>query len=788
MAFILTRPPSPSPRDRESHPHTAADVDQLSSALHAALSGTSSTGYPEYEMPKEKEKAHSTLEIVVNSDTLYLKGIGLDVEPTLLAGNVVLHLTEPMSIKEINLAFRGKARLPSPSNDPISLNNSSANYVVCSHEWSFLEGEKKHSHTLKAGRHLFPFQLQIGGSLPSSIFTNVLGGASVHYKLRATAVRPGFAHNLQAVIPITIMRTFQTEALEYQQTLEIENTWPEKLMYSIMIPHKAWAAGDSLTAVVKFSPLTKGTRVLNVHTTLNETTKLHVRSGVQENTRIISTTRHDIIEGKAFCTEEYHHRFRLHAHGHQNGHSTPRISQSGSVTPFSNQQSSSSLNGSSAGYFTPPHSHSDEIPTSALTHAESSSGPSSSSASVIGQRSFIDPDIPDDIELSQDDVITTLQIPIPSSATPTHSLDPIVVSYRIRWSILIGNKDGHTSELRCSLPVHILDPHLLDEARSATAATRRLVLGGSDTPEEEEEESELPSYPAHVRDRVANMYMPEGSLTVANPWVVQGVSPILAHPAGSRTPFTTISSGIASPSNGHEPVASSGSSTTSPPGNPTAHSASGASIPLDWVNSELLLSLQGSENGTNGLTESPTGSNPTTRSSSRPESRRQSRRGSRAPSPERGHANETFVHSSSASRGQHGLFHISMKPFTSLSQTFNIGNRGHTHSPVHTPNVTQHMSMDQHRHHQAHAVMGTPQDPNSGPLLLHRAFTEVPNYEIASRGFLGGGVPPLESWRGLPSYEETERGNLPSVSSDSDLSSRFSQASRAPSLASVIGL
>lgn len=48
-------------------------------------------------------------------------------------------------------------------------------------------------------------------------------------------------------------------------------------------------------------------------------------------------------------------------------------------------------------------------------------------------------------------------------------------------------------------------------------------------------------------------------------------------------------------------------------------------------------------------------------------------------------------------------------------------------------------------------------DPITGPMLLHRAFTQTPDYEVASRGFLGGGVPPLDSFRGLPSYEEAAR-------------------------------
>ncbi|KIK78590.1 hypothetical protein PAXRUDRAFT_109675, partial [Paxillus rubicundulus Ve08.2h10] len=105
-----------------------------------------------------KEKDRAGIEIIVESDCLVLKGTGSDVEPAALSGHVVLHLTEPTSIKGITLQFRGKARLPALLNE-----------AICSHDWSFLEGEKRHSHTLKAGFHHFPFQLQLGGSLPSTI-------------------------------------------------------------------------------------------------------------------------------------------------------------------------------------------------------------------------------------------------------------------------------------------------------------------------------------------------------------------------------------------------------------------------------------------------------------------------------------------------------------------------------------------------------------------------------------------------------------------------------------------
>lgn len=115
---------------------------------------------------------------------------------------------------------------------------SSVRYTFFCHEWSFLEGadgSRKHAHTLKAGRHLFPFELRLGGSLPSWLATYVNGGASISSKLRATAIRTGLSSNLALARPITLLWAFALEALDYQQTLEIENTWPEKLMYALML-------------------------------------------------------------------------------------------------------------------------------------------------------------------------------------------------------------------------------------------------------------------------------------------------------------------------------------------------------------------------------------------------------------------------------------------------------------------------------------------------------------------------------------------------------------------------
>ena len=69
------------------------------------------------QLREKGEKGHPFVDITVNSDTLVLRGTGVDVEPALLSGNVALYLTEPASIKEIQLQFRGKARIPPSANE-----------------------------------------------------------------------------------------------------------------------------------------------------------------------------------------------------------------------------------------------------------------------------------------------------------------------------------------------------------------------------------------------------------------------------------------------------------------------------------------------------------------------------------------------------------------------------------------------------------------------------------------------------------------------------------------------
>lgn len=664
------------------------------------------------------------------------------------------------------------------------------------------------------------------------------------------------------------------------------------MMYSIMIPHKAWAAGDRLSSVLKFSPLRKGICVMNVTTSVHESTKFYSKSGNQEFTRTIGTTRYELVGGRA-VEVDYFGRVQPSTHSSNSSASSSASSEPHGNSTTTNVANQHSSHGSTPSPPPPPSRRSSDMrpssshsvssttpcvprispftsnagpgsphrPSSSHGHSELSDTPLSASASGSSGRGSTDLSSYGNEHMNElegmDDIVITLNTPVPLKATPTHPLDPITVGHRIRWSIIILNPDGHTSELRCSLPIHILDYELLDEAKSLTAATRRLMLGGPEPSALEEEDRELPSYTAHVRDRIANIFVPEAAtVRMTNPWVAAHsgahadlstlpsplTSPVHPGPMGHHGErhdgfFSRLMSGHASP---HE-------MTSSPLGHLPAMPGSGDSESLNWLNSELLLSVSTAEQMNqqehNYHTSSEPGSNPVTRPPSRLNSRDTSPdrhgNGHTAHGPHTGPAGadrhntnvnhghghghgshhhhngpvhyESYIHETSANRGSHVLLSAEMKSYNPLAHNW-LSSSHHHHSFPSLSGIThwhQHHHYHGHGHNQRSATDPHPSgrtgghnpilgldaisNPYANPYLasgvtstfigvghdLHmtsttaaanlsghtsqRAFTEVPDYAISSRGIVGG-LLPLESMRGLPTYEEANAGRRSSES------------------------
>lgn len=182
-------------------------------------------------------------------------------------------LSEPVTIKRVSLRLYATLRMD--WYDPVLAvktgSNKSVKFekTVYEHEWSNLEVASRgsghttplsaSSHTLPVGNHEFPFEVIIPGSIDESV--EGLDGAQVIYKLVAKIERGRFANNLITKKHLRVIRTLGTDALELSQTMCIENTWPNKVEYSVSIPAKAIAIGSSTPINFSFTPLLKGLKI-----------------------------------------------------------------------------------------------------------------------------------------------------------------------------------------------------------------------------------------------------------------------------------------------------------------------------------------------------------------------------------------------------------------------------------------------------------------------------------------------------------------------------------------------
>jgi hypothetical protein len=105
-----------APSTDNSDLNASAPISTLQSAEVDLLASTLPTDRQD-SAPRRDDK-HTGIELVVNADVLTLKGMGAEVTPALLSGQIVLVLAESTPVKEITLQFRGKAKLPPVENEP----------------------------------------------------------------------------------------------------------------------------------------------------------------------------------------------------------------------------------------------------------------------------------------------------------------------------------------------------------------------------------------------------------------------------------------------------------------------------------------------------------------------------------------------------------------------------------------------------------------------------------------------------------------------------------------------
>lgn len=113
--------------------------------------------------------------------------------------------------------------------------------------------------TLPPGNYEWPFELMLNGDTTESV--EGLREAGVRYKLKATIARGKLLHDFHTYRPLRVIRTLDSSALELIHAMSIENIWPNKIDYSVIVPQKAVVFGSNIPVEMRFTPLLKGLEV-----------------------------------------------------------------------------------------------------------------------------------------------------------------------------------------------------------------------------------------------------------------------------------------------------------------------------------------------------------------------------------------------------------------------------------------------------------------------------------------------------------------------------------------------
>ena len=140
------------------------------------------------------------------------------------------------------------------------------------HTWDFKRGPE----TLRAGNYEWPFSLVISGATQESL--EGMLDTWVVYRMKATMERGMLHQNTIARKQIRLIRTLNPSDLEMSHAMSVDNTWVNKVEYSLSIPSKAVIFGSTIQVDYKFIPQLKGLRIGKIITELRQKHVLRLKT------------------------------------------------------------------------------------------------------------------------------------------------------------------------------------------------------------------------------------------------------------------------------------------------------------------------------------------------------------------------------------------------------------------------------------------------------------------------------------------------------------------------------
>ncbi|KAF5021680.1 hypothetical protein F66182_6268 [Fusarium sp. NRRL 66182] len=223
--------------------------------------------------------SYSLFDIRLDSDFIVFRGGEHESSGQVLKGTLVLCLQTSLKIEDVRLRLVGTLRHtwadPRGSAPSVSGQKVDKTTTILEHRWAPFVGTHGKSMTLPAGNYEWPFEYMLPGNMAESV--EGIPESSITYRLRATVGRGKLAYDLHANKHLRIIRTLEPGALEFLHAMSVENIWPNKVDYSIVIPQKAVVFGGLVTMEMRFTPLLKGLELGNITARMMEVRECYVQ-------------------------------------------------------------------------------------------------------------------------------------------------------------------------------------------------------------------------------------------------------------------------------------------------------------------------------------------------------------------------------------------------------------------------------------------------------------------------------------------------------------------------------
>ncbi|GAA5815299.1 hypothetical protein MFLAVUS_008805 [Mucor flavus] len=247
------------------------------------------------------------LKINVHSEEILLLGEAEEAAGKMLQGSLVLNLTEPIKVKSIHMSFIGKMKVSWSEGVGHHQHYHKQERTILSHVWEFVKPQlhstqssnrttsssstpHKKSILLNAGKHKWDFEFLLPGNLPQTLESDI---GSVSYRLKATIERSAFIQNTVKKRNIRIIRCVLPSEFELVQSLEIHNTWAQKMVYDISVPSKLYAFNDTIPISFKILPIASHLRVHAIMASIKEYCTYTANEHTKTDTRIVRLVRLD---------------------------------------------------------------------------------------------------------------------------------------------------------------------------------------------------------------------------------------------------------------------------------------------------------------------------------------------------------------------------------------------------------------------------------------------------------------------------------------------------------------